>query len=78
MTRSDIDKSLIDAVNLLQDFADNNLPAGYQIVLSFGKEDADLQIFTPTGDELEFQPDSSVASFRMACLDCVEDHSTSV
>lgn len=73
MAYSAEDQALIDAVNLLGEYAEQHLPAGYQVVLSFSAEEASIDVFRPDGDELEFQPYGDIAGFRQACMDATED-----
>lgn len=66
------DRQLIDAVNLLAEYAMQHLPADYTITLSLTKSEASLRLEDPDGDEIEIPHDDG-SSFRNAC-DAAVDH----
>lgn len=62
-------KRLIAAINLLGEYAEKNLPSGYEIILHFAKEEASMDLIDPIGFDVEVQsPDRGQSSFAEACL----------
>lgn len=68
-TTKETHKSLIDAVNLLGNFVDANLPPfGWQIKMTLGVNDGCLQLIDPSGQEVATDsPDHGISSFADMC-----------
>ena len=67
------DLKLIDAINILAEYAETHLPAGYEIELRFGKDDAGINVVDPEGDVIDVDPDGAIATFRLACQEACDD-----
>lgn len=46
------ERKLIDATNILCEFADKNLPAGWEIQLSMARGEATMELYDPSGAEI--------------------------
>jgi hypothetical protein len=64
-----IDKKLEDAVNLLSDYAQANLPAGYEITVSFSGDGHSVFLYDPDWNDVEINEDDELSSFSNACLE---------
>lgn len=71
--RTPEDIALIDAINLLSQYAERHLPDGYYVELRFGKDDCGICVIDPDGEDVFVDCDSSIATFRAACRDARDD-----
>lgn len=58
-------QKLVDAINLLAEYAEKNLPAGYIIVLEFTDYECSLALVDEFGDEIDYSGEGG--SFAAAC-----------
>ena len=61
-----------EAINLLARFAEQSLPDGYTVILTFGKCEASMQLEGPDGDDIE--GDDPPRGFVEACELAREDY----
>ena len=54
-----------EAINLLARYAEQNLPDGYTVILSFRRSEASMQVEGPDGDDIE--GDDPSRGFANAC-----------
>ena len=60
-----------EAINLLARYAEQNLPDGYTVILTFSKREASMQLEKPDGDDIG--GDYSPRGFVEACEVARED-----
>lgn len=69
MSDTDIQRKLIDAINLLAEYADAHLPVGVELSLTFTRGEATLRLEDCGGDEIEVHtPDAGISTFAEACV----------
>lgn len=58
-----------EAINLLAQFAGQNLPDGYTVILSFSRGEASMQVEGPDGDDIEGDdpPQGFIHAVEVAC-----------
>ena len=67
----DIDRRLIDAVNLLGEYAEQHLPDGFTITLEFRQSECCLSLEDEDVNDIEVMSDDG-SMFRLACEDAQE------
>lgn len=68
MKSKETHKQLIAAINLLGEYASKHLPADYEIVLTFSRDEASMDLVDPVGFDLDVQsPDCGYSTFAEAC-----------
>ena len=65
MDRTPEQQKLVDATNLLAEYAEKNLPAGYTIVLEFFDDECSLELVNPDGEDIVVHPET--CAFADAC-----------
>jgi hypothetical protein len=61
---------LIDAVNLICEFVEGNLPQGWNLSLTMNSEDASLELLDPNGDDVDIgTSDPGYSNLAQACDD---------
>lgn len=61
-------QELIDAVNLICDYAQKNLPSGWSIDLTLARDECSSELFDPMGDEIEDTfGESGISSIAAMC-----------
>lgn len=73
VARDVIDLKLIEAVNVLADYATDHLPDGYQIECRFGKDECSICVIDPDGEDVYVDVDGSHATYRIACQTAIDD-----
>jgi hypothetical protein len=68
ITSKAMHKKLIDAINLLGEYAEANLPPDFEIILRFSKTEATMDLGDPWGCDVDIPTaDHDVSTFAEAC-----------
>lgn len=64
---------LIDALNLLCEYAEEHLPKDYTITAEFTREEQTLELTDRDGEVIESYPDALLSAFAQMCTDARGD-----
>lgn len=67
-----VQKSLIDAVNLIAEYVKQNLPEYWLITLEFASDEVDIGLLDCEFDSHEFYTDRGISAIESACDEAYE------
>lgn len=70
MDRTPDQQKLVDAINLLAEYAEKNLPDGYTIVLQFCSDECALELVDEFGEVIDYSGEGG--AFADACVEARE------
>lgn len=69
---SDPNQQLIDAVNLIAEYCNTNLPKSWQIVLTFERGNCWLDLAGPDGETIDLPGETGLSQLANACITAEE------